>query len=71
LEAGASLAPGDSRFTNLIKECDQHIAGAELPAITLDLLMISEAVLLYLLSNILINCLIGNAIFFCDGNKYL
>ncbi|XP_062149683.1 protein SGT1 homolog isoform X2 [Alnus glutinosa] len=26
LEAGASLAPGDSRFTNLIKECDQHIA---------------------------------------------
>jgi hypothetical protein len=71
LEAGASLAPGDSRFTNLIKECDQHIAGAELPAITLDLLMISEAVLLYLLSNILINCWIGNAIFFWDGNKYL
>ncbi|KAH7557719.1 hypothetical protein ACOSP7_027575 [Xanthoceras sorbifolium] len=25
LETGASLAPGDSRFTNLIKECDQHI----------------------------------------------
>lgn len=26
LEKGASLAPGDSRFTNLIKECDEHIA---------------------------------------------
>ncbi|KAE8077777.1 hypothetical protein FH972_016307 [Carpinus fangiana] len=25
LETGASLAPGDSRFTNLIKECDQRI----------------------------------------------
>ena len=27
LEKGASLAPGDSRFTNLIKECDEGIAG--------------------------------------------
>lgn len=27
LENGASLAPGDSRFTKLIKECDQRIAG--------------------------------------------
>lgn len=27
LEVGASLAVGDSRFTNLIKECDQGIAG--------------------------------------------
>lgn len=27
LEAGVSLAPGDSRFTNLIKECEQRIAG--------------------------------------------
>jgi suppressor of G2 allele of SKP1 len=27
LEAGASLAPGESRFTNLIKECDECIAG--------------------------------------------
>ncbi|GAB4858330.1 Cochaperone protein [Ancistrocladus abbreviatus] len=26
LQAGASLAPGDSRFTNLIKECDECIA---------------------------------------------
>ncbi|XP_008795025.2 protein SGT1 homolog [Phoenix dactylifera] len=26
LEAGASLAPGDSRFTRLIKECDERIA---------------------------------------------
>lgn len=26
LEAGVSLAPGDSRFTNLIKECEQRIA---------------------------------------------
>ncbi|XP_077251384.1 protein SGT1 homolog [Tasmannia lanceolata] len=26
LEVGAGLAPGDSRFTNLIKECDQRIA---------------------------------------------
>ncbi|KAL3521576.1 hypothetical protein ACH5RR_019725 [Cinchona calisaya] len=26
LEVGASLAPGDSRFTNLIKECDNGIA---------------------------------------------
>ncbi|KAI9160299.1 hypothetical protein LWI28_006951 [Acer negundo] len=26
LKTGASLAPEDSRFTNLIKECDQHIA---------------------------------------------
>ncbi|KAF9587978.1 hypothetical protein IFM89_006857 [Coptis chinensis] len=26
LEAGASLAPGDARFSNLIKECDQRIA---------------------------------------------
>lgn len=30
LEKGASLAPGDSRFTNLIKECDEHIAGTYL-----------------------------------------
>lgn len=27
LETGASLASGDSRFTNLIKECDKCIAG--------------------------------------------
>ncbi|XP_012858294.1 PREDICTED: protein SGT1 homolog [Erythranthe guttata] len=26
LETGASLAPGDSRFTNLIKECEKRIA---------------------------------------------
>ncbi|KAL3365730.1 hypothetical protein AABB24_010730 [Solanum stoloniferum] len=26
LETGASLAPGESRFTRLIKECDEHIA---------------------------------------------
>ncbi|KAK9292573.1 hypothetical protein L1049_021114 [Liquidambar formosana] len=26
LETGASLAPGDTRFTNLIKECDERIA---------------------------------------------
>ncbi|XP_058206034.1 protein SGT1 homolog [Rhododendron vialii] len=26
LEAGASLAPGDSRFMNMIKECDERIA---------------------------------------------
>lgn len=28
LEAGAALAPGDSRFTQLIKECDERIAGS-------------------------------------------
>uniref|UniRef100_A0A7N0U5W3 Uncharacterized protein n=1 Tax=Kalanchoe fedtschenkoi TaxID=63787 RepID=A0A7N0U5W3_KALFE len=27
LETGAVLAPGDSRFTNLIKECELKIAG--------------------------------------------
>lgn len=27
LETGASLAPGDSRFINFIKECDKLIAG--------------------------------------------
>lgn len=27
LEAGFYLAPTDSRFTRLIKECDEHIAG--------------------------------------------
>lgn len=27
LETGASLAPGYSRFTDLIKECDERIAG--------------------------------------------
>ncbi|PIN10387.1 hypothetical protein CDL12_17026 [Handroanthus impetiginosus] len=33
LETGASLAPGDSRFTKLIKECDEGIAeeAGELP----------------------------------------
>ncbi|GER49791.1 SGT1 [Striga asiatica] len=29
LEIGASLAPGDSRFTNLIKECDERIAAEQ------------------------------------------
>lgn len=28
LEAGAALVPGDSRFTKLIKECDERIAGS-------------------------------------------
>lgn len=27
LEIGASLAQGEIRFTNLMKECDQHITG--------------------------------------------
>lgn len=27
LETGASLAPGESRFTKLMKECDESIAG--------------------------------------------
>lgn len=27
LEAGLKLAPGDMRFTKLIKECDERIAG--------------------------------------------
>ena len=27
LEFGASLAPGESRFANFIKECDKLIAG--------------------------------------------
>lgn len=38
LEAGASLAPGDARFTNLIKECDELIAEekAELPKQSLE-----------------------------------
>ncbi|XP_027773304.1 protein SGT1 homolog isoform X2 [Solanum pennellii] len=33
LEIGASLAPGESRFTRLIKECDEHITkeAGELP----------------------------------------
>lgn len=26
-ETGASLAPGDSRFSKFIKECDELIAG--------------------------------------------
>ena len=26
-QAGASLAPEDSRFTNFIKECEERIAG--------------------------------------------
>lgn len=30
LEKGASLAPGDSRFTSLIKACEDHIAGLQL-----------------------------------------
>ncbi|CAA0826406.1 Protein SGT1 homolog B [Striga hermonthica] len=29
LEIGASLAPGDSRFTNLIKECDERISAEQ------------------------------------------
>ncbi|GMP70352.1 hypothetical protein CsSME_00029232 [Camellia sinensis var. sinensis] len=31
LETGASLAPDDLRFTNLIKESNEHIAGTSLP----------------------------------------
>lgn len=27
LEIGASLAPGESRFTRLINECDEHITS--------------------------------------------
>lgn len=27
LEIGASLAPGELRFSKLMKECDEHIAG--------------------------------------------
>lgn len=27
LEQGAALVPGDARFTDLIKECNQRIAG--------------------------------------------
>jgi len=30
LEMGASLAPGDSKFTDLIKDCDELIAGKHL-----------------------------------------
>lgn len=33
LEKGASLAPGDSRFANLIKECEERIAGMHLTSI--------------------------------------
>lgn len=33
LEKGSSLAPGDSRFTNLIKECEERIAGMHLTSI--------------------------------------
>uniref|UniRef100_A0A5B7B255 Protein SGT1 homolog n=2 Tax=Davidia involucrata TaxID=16924 RepID=A0A5B7B255_DAVIN len=38
LETGASLAPGESRFTNLIKECEERIAEetGELPKQSLD-----------------------------------
>ncbi|CAK9176926.1 unnamed protein product [Ilex paraguariensis] len=38
LETGASLAPGDSRFTSLIKECDVCIAeeAGELPTQSMD-----------------------------------
>nr|UNO37372.1 putative suppressor of G2 allele of SKP1 [Fagopyrum esculentum] len=37
LQAGASLAPGDSRFANFIRECDERIAEetGTLPAVTL------------------------------------
>jgi hypothetical protein len=28
LETGAALVPGDNRFTKLIKECDDRIAGS-------------------------------------------
>ena len=27
LDIGAALAPGDSRFSKLIKECEERIAG--------------------------------------------
>jgi len=27
LEIGTSLAQNDSRFTKMLKECDQHLAG--------------------------------------------
>ncbi|KAM3247827.1 Protein SGT1 -like protein A [Capsicum annuum] len=38
LETGASLAPGESRFTKLMKECDESIAeeAGELPNISLE-----------------------------------
>ncbi|XP_052185868.1 protein SGT1 homolog [Diospyros lotus] len=38
LEAGASLVPGDSRFTKMIKECEEHIAeeNGELPRQSLE-----------------------------------
>ncbi|GER25208.1 SGT1 [Striga asiatica] len=39
LQIGASLAPGDSRFTNLIKECDERISAEqaeELPKKSVD-----------------------------------
>ncbi|XP_058181982.1 protein SGT1 homolog [Rhododendron vialii] len=38
LEVGASLAPGNARFTNFIKECDEHLAveNAELPKQSLE-----------------------------------
>jgi suppressor of G2 allele of SKP1 len=29
LELGSSYAPGDSRFTRLLKECDERIAGEQ------------------------------------------
>lgn len=34
LEKGASMAPNDSRFVNLIKDCDQCIAGMQLMSAT-------------------------------------
>ena len=40
LEAGLKLAPADSRFTKLIKECDERIAG--MLAVTSCLLLASQ-----------------------------
>ncbi|KAL3837658.1 hypothetical protein ACJIZ3_022249 [Penstemon smallii] len=37
LETGASLAPGDSRFTKLIKECDERIAAEEAEELPVEL----------------------------------
>lgn len=36
LEIGTSLAQNDSRFTKLLKECDQHLAGMQLSPISPD-----------------------------------
>ena len=40
-EAGASLAPGESRYNDLIKDCDELIAGRYFPLPAFEILLSS------------------------------